>query len=105
VLCHDGNVFATIPVAHSIHLREMWQLEASAEQCELQSTWIAVYGDFKVTALLLGLQVDYITTPSFLCRWDSRAKSEQWERHGWPPQKSFDSGVSVSVSTTDAVIS
>jgi hypothetical protein len=47
-----------------------------------------VHGEFKPTALSLGLQVGLHQDHLFLCEWDRRAKSEHWERHGWPPSKS-----------------
>jgi hypothetical protein len=68
VLHHNGNVFASVPVAHSVHLREI----DDSLKCFLDSVnckahgWL-VCGDFKVIALLLGLQVGYAKMPCFFC--------------------------------------
>jgi hypothetical protein len=71
----------------------MCQTKLFAEQYELQSPGWLVGWDFRVTGLLLDLQVGYIKMPCFLCEWDSRSMTERWERHEWPPKKIFVSGV------------
>jgi hypothetical protein len=53
---------------------------------------VCVCGDFKLTTLLLGMQVGYTKMPCFLCEWESWAKTKHWERHGWPPRKSWTPG-------------
>jgi hypothetical protein len=94
VLLHNGNVFASIPVAHSVHVREtcdsLKRLLTSVN-CEAHG-WL-VCGDFRVIAFLLGLQVGYTKKSSFLCEWASWAKSEQWKKTGLATKKIFDSGV------------
>jgi hypothetical protein len=78
VLLHNGNVFAPIPVAHSIHLKKTYDsLKRLLNSVNYKAHGLLVCGDFRVIALLLGLQVGYITMPCFLCKRDSWAKSEQ----------------------------
>jgi hypothetical protein len=89
VLLHTENVFASIPVAHSIHLREIHDsLKHLLNSVSYKEHGWLVCGDFKVTVFLLGVQVGYIKLPCFLCEWDSRAKSEHWERHDLPSKDS-----------------
>ena len=89
----NGNTFASIPVAHWIHLRETYDsLKHLLHSVNYKAHGWLVCEDFKVTALLRGLQVGYTKMHCFLCEWGSRAQSEQWERYGWPQRKSLTPG-------------
>ena len=45
-----------------------------------------VCGDFKVIAVLLGLQAGYTKYSCFLYEWNSRARGTHCSRKHWPPQ-------------------
>lgn len=45
-----------------------------------------IYGDLKVVALLLGLQLGYIQHMCLLCLWNSRDVNNHYEIKHWPPR-------------------
>lgn len=94
VLLHNGNIHPSIPIAHSVQLKETYDNIA----CMLAKVKYSEYGwllcgDLKVIGMLLGLQSGYTKYPCFLCEWDSRDTSNHWKRKQWPARKSITSGV------------
>lgn len=93
VLLHNGNDLASLPVAHSVKLRETYD----DMKCLLstikydQHNWL-LCGDLKVIALLLGQQGGYMKFPCFLCFWDSRADDLHYKQKVWPPRTEFTPG-------------
>ena len=81
VLFHNGNLYASVPVAHLIHMKETYENLSNVLQCINYSghEW-AICGDLKVIGILLGLQKGYTKMPCFLCEWDSRNHEEHWKR-------------------------
>ena len=74
VLLNNGNKYASIPIGHSVHLKETY------ENMKLLLTKIKywydqhhrmVCGDLRVLSMLLGQQGGYTKYPCFLCLWDS----------------------------------
>ena len=51
-----------------------------------------ICADLKVVAILNGMQTGYTKYMCFLCKWDSRARSEHYVRSLWPPRDSFTPG-------------
>jgi hypothetical protein len=93
VLLHNGNNYASLPIGHSVHLKE------SYENLELVLTKIGytahdwmICGDQKVLCMLLGQQVGYTKYPCFMYEWDSRATSQHWEPKCWTPRTSLEPG-------------
>lgn len=68
VLLHNGNQLASIPIAHSVHLKETYEnLHLMLEKVQYPlHKWI-VCGDIKVLGMLLGQQGGYTKFPCFLC--------------------------------------
>jgi len=103
VLLFNGNAIASLPVAHSVTLKETY------ENVKLLLTslnynkhnWL-ICGDLKIIAMILGLQGGYSKFPCFLCLWDSRADSEHYTRKLWPARGEFIPG-SHSVKTEPLV--
>lgn len=93
VLLHNGNEFGSVPVAHSVHLKETYDnmtfLLKTIKYNE--HNWI-VCGDLKVIGILLGLQQGYTKMPCFLCEFDSRAHAVHWDKKDWPPRQSLTPG-------------
>jgi len=52
-----------------------------------------VCGDFKVTAVLLGLQAGCTKHSCFLCEWDSHARGAHISRKHWPHRQSLTPGM------------
>jgi len=51
-----------------------------------------LFGDLKVMALLLGMQIGYTNYCCFLCKWDSRKKKNHCVNKLWPKRKSLTPG-------------
>ena len=79
VLLHNGNRYASVPLGHSVHLKETYQnMKMLLTKIKYgEHKWI-VCGDLKVLSILLGQQGVYTKYPCFMCLWDSRAKNEHW---------------------------
>ena len=73
VLLHNTNQCPSIPLAHSVVMKENYQ-NVKALLDALNYEW-DVIGDFKMVAFLMGLQGGFTKFPCFLCLWDSRNAS------------------------------
>lgn len=93
VLLHNGNELASLPVAHSVRMKEtyadMQMLMAALHYNEHK--WL-ICGDLKMIAILLGLQSGYTKYPCFLCLWDSRADELHFSKKTWPERTNFTPG-------------
>ena len=85
VLLHNGNSLPSIPIAHSVVLKETYDNINFILQCIKynEHKW-SVCADLKVVAILNGLQAGYTKFMCFLCTWDSRARAEHYIRSEWP---------------------
>lgn len=84
-LLHNGNLYASVPVAHSVQLKETYSnLQFLLEKVKYKEHQWTVCGDLKVLCMLLGQQAGYTKMPCFLCEWDSRARDEHWDKRAWP---------------------
>ena len=78
VLQRNGNACPSIPIAHSVRMREdRKSVKILLELMRYNNHNWDVCGDFKTIAFLLGLQESYTKHFCFLCLWNSRA-DEQW---------------------------
>ena len=79
----------SIPVAHSVILRETYEnLSFIVEHISCNEHEWLICVDLMVVAILNGLQTGYTKFMCFLCKWDSRARSEHYICSAWPPQDS-----------------
>lgn len=101
VLLHNGNVFASLPMGHSVHMKEHYNdLATILEKIKYQEHQWMVCGDFKILTLLLGQQSGYTKFPCFLCLWDSRARELHWTQTDWPPRHGLTPGEKNVINTT-----
>ena len=84
VLLHNGNVYPSIPIAHSV------KILLKLIQCN-DHNW-DVCGDIKMIAFLLRLQRGYTKHSCFLCLWNSRADEQHFSVKNWPARKKFTPG-------------
>ena len=99
VLLHNTNVLPSIPIAHSVTMKETYEsLQFLLEKVQYKRYEWSVCGDFKVIGILLGQQAGYTKYPCFLCEWDSRARTEHWVRKQWPVRSTFIPGKKNIVS-------
>jgi hypothetical protein len=93
VLLHNGNELASLPVAHSVRMKETYadmQMLMTALHYN-DHKWL-ICGDLKMIAILLGLQSGYTKYPCFLCLWDSRADELHFSKKIWPERTNFTPG-------------
>ena len=93
VLFHNGNKYSSIPIGHSVQMKEthdnMDQLLSALNYHD--HGWL-ICGDLKVVGLVLGLQGGYTKYPCFLCLWDSRADDQHYIRQEWPSRQGLEPG-------------
>ena len=93
VLLHNGNRFASIPIAHSTKLKEEYDNIKTVLQriCYEEHQW-SICVDLKMVNFLLGQQTGYTKYPCFMCLWDSRAKQQHWTKNCWPTRNALKVG-------------
>lgn len=85
VLLHNGNTYASVPVAHSVHLKETYEnLELLLNKIKYSEYCWQLCGDLKIISMLLGQQSGFTKYPCFLCEWDSRARNLHYVKKEWP---------------------
>lgn len=93
VLLHNGNQFPSLPVAHSVMLKESYDsVKIILGKLKYTEYNWPVIGDFKMVGFLMGMQGGYTKYPCHLCLWDSRADSEHYQRRVWPDRLEFQIG-------------
>lgn len=88
VLLDNGSQYASIPVAHSVHMKETYDNIATLLKYVKydEHNWF-IYSDLKIMSMILGQQSEYTKYSCFLCMWDSRYRSKHWTRKVWPVRK------------------
>lgn len=81
VLLHRTNKKPSIPIAYSTDTKETYA----------KMKW-RVCCDFKVVAMLSGLQGGWTKHPCFICDWDSRYKGNQYARKNWKDREISEQG-------------
>ena len=77
VLLHNAKGYASIPIGHSVHLKETYQnMKMLLTKIKYDEHKWMVCGDLEVLSILFGQQGGYTKYPCFLCLWNSRAKNE-----------------------------
>ncbi|GFT23537.1 uncharacterized protein TNCV_3510431 [Trichonephila clavipes] len=94
VLLHNGNRYASVPVGHSVHLKECYEtLEFILNKVSYSDHKWTICGDLKVFSMLLGQQSVYTKFPCFLCECDSRDRKQHNVKQTWPIRMAFIPGV------------
>lgn len=93
VLLHNGNKFSSIPVGHSVAMKESYRtMERVLSLLNYEEHKWLICGDLKVVGLILGLQSGYTKYPCFMCLWDSRADSQHYVKQEWPSRQGLEPG-------------
>jgi hypothetical protein len=80
----NGNNYASLPIGHSVHLKESYEnLELVLTKIGYTADDWMICGDLKVLCILLGQQAGYTKYPCFMCEWGIRARSQNWEQKHW----------------------
>ncbi|GBM32839.1 hypothetical protein AVEN_216542-1 [Araneus ventricosus] len=91
VLLLNGNEHASVPVGHSVHMKEFYEnLDFILNKLSYSDHKWAVCCDLKVISMLLGQQKGYTKFPCFLCGWDSRDRKQHYIKKEWPIRKTID---------------
>ena len=78
VLLHNGNKLASVPIGHSIQMKETYEnMKTILDRIKYTKHEWVMCGDLKVLS------------PCFLCLWDSRAKQDHWIKRKWPSREVF----------------
>lgn len=94
VLLHNGNLYVSVPIGHSVHLKECYEnLELVLTKIGYSNHNWTVCGDFKVISMLLGQQSGYTKFPCFLCEWDSRDRKQHYFIKEWPKRNTLVPGI------------
>ena len=93
VLLNNGNKYASIPVAHSVHLNETYENLANVfvKINYSEHNWF-ICGDLKIITLLLGQQSGYTKFSCFFCEWDSRDRNLHCVQKEWPSRNTLNVG-------------
>lgn len=87
VLLHNENTYASLPVAHSVHMKET--LKTILKKSNYPTYDWMLGGNLKVISMILGQQNGYTKFSCFICEWDNRAKYEHWFKIQWAHKKNF----------------
>lgn len=104
VLLHNSNIYSSLPVAHSVYLKESYDnLQLVLQKIKYHNHEWILCGDLKVLGMLLGQQSGFTKYPCFLCEWDSRARDQHWTKKIWPNRRHLEPGSKniVRVSLVD----
>lgn len=94
VLLHNGNEKPSIPIAHTVGMKETYHsMKTILEAINYKRYEWQIVADLKVVALILGLQSGWTKYCCFLCLWDSRAKVKHYKTKNWPKRTTFKPGV------------
>ena len=92
-LLHNGNQYGSIPIGHSVNLKENYEnIKVVLERLKYCVHQWLICVDLKMVNFLLGQQGGHTKYPCFLCYWASRANEEHWVRKEWPPRNTIKPG-------------
>lgn len=93
VLLHNGNVFASIPIAYARSMKEEYNnIEMLLTKIQYEKHNWQICGDLKMTTILLGQQSGYTKYPCFICLWDSRDSKNHYKQKVWAKRKEITPG-------------
>ena len=94
VLLHNGNKLSYIPVAYSSSTKETYiTMKNILIEVDYKKYQWQVCGDFKIIAVLLGLQGGYTKYSCFLCEGNCCARCSHYSRKHWPHRQSLTPGM------------
>ena len=94
VLLHNGNIFGSVPNAHSVFFQETYDdIKMVLNLIKYREhNWI-ICVDLKMVNFLLSQQKGFTKFPCYLCMWDSRARNQHWIQKEWPIRKTLTVGM------------
>lgn len=93
VLLHNGNQYPSLPIAHSVNMKEEYiNVKKLLDVLKYDDFGWEVIGDFKMITFLMGLQGGFTKYSCYLCLWDSRDTANHYTCKVWPPRSNFEIG-------------
>ena len=93
VLIRNGNQYGSIPIGHSVTLKENYEnIKIVLERLKYCVHQWLICVDLKIMNFLLRQQGGHTKYPCFLCYWDIRTHEEHWVRKEWPPRNTIKPG-------------
>ena len=93
VLLNNRNKFSSIPVGHSVEMKESHKsMDLLLPALNYQEHKWLICGDLKVIGVILGFQGGCTKHPCFLCLWDSRARDQYYVRQEWSSRQGLNPG-------------
>lgn len=90
VLLHIGNVKPSIPVTFVSGMKEEYStMRDILTLIQYNRFMFKIVADFKVIAILMGLQSGYTKYCCYLCLWDSRDYGQHFIRSTWPARTDY----------------
>lgn len=84
VLLDNCNIYPSISVGYAVHTKETYEnMKALLKSVKYAQYKWQICGDFKVVALLLGMQLGYTKQCCFLCMWDCRDRKPHYKKVEW----------------------
>lgn len=94
VLLHNGNEKPSVPVAYGVGISESYDvMKQILALIKYELYKFKIIADFKVIAVLMGLQSGYTKHSCHLCLWDSRKDEVHYKCKVWPTRTSFTPGI------------
>jgi len=90
VILHNDNVYPTVPLAYSVHMKETHERMRTLLSCvDYDRNKWKICRDLKELGLLLVIQQGYTEYCCFLCDWNSHDKKHQHVHKDWPLRHPF----------------
>ena len=104
VILYNSNVCVTVPIGHSVYLREKhYEIKTVTDLLKYYKHNRTICVHLKIVNLLLGQQRGFTNYPCCLCMWDSRAQEKHWNQKEWPIRETLKAGMTNIVN--DPIVS
>ncbi|GFU91697.1 uncharacterized protein TNCV_3579491 [Trichonephila clavipes] len=100
VLLNNGNKYGSIPIAHSVTLKEYANIAKVMETIKYQDHKWFICVDLKMVNFVWGHQGGYTKFHCFMCLWDSHDKQHHWSQKVWPVREELKVGTKNVINTT-----
>ncbi|GBM07512.1 hypothetical protein AVEN_100714-1 [Araneus ventricosus] len=93
VSLNNGNELPSMPVAHTVYMKETYHnLKQLFQMINYSKYGLQICADLKVVSLLMDLRLGYTKFCYFICLWDSREIALHYIKRYWPQRASFKPG-------------
>ena len=90
VLLHNGNNYPSLPLAHSVYLKETYKnVKTELNVLTYDQYHWGVFGELKMIAFLMEMREGFMKYPCYLCLWDSRDTKAHYQKQVWPKREEW----------------